>query len=71
MSEHLSNCNGGEEFEFHDGPDRCPACDAEVRAVLRHEGVNLDLIAAQNEAERNQRIEDEVADGLYRSHKEG
>jgi hypothetical protein len=32
MSEHLSNCNGGEEFEFHDGPDRCPACDEDMAA---------------------------------------
>ena len=72
---HIDTCTtrraGDGQTEYHTGPERCPECDAEMRAVLRHEGVNLDLIAAQNEGDRNLRIENEVADGLYRSHKEG
>ena len=94
MVTHIDTCNAGEQYECHNGPDRCRACDEDMQVQYEAEayaefgmgsvtsgGDPADVSAAwsqekalaaeRDEAERNQRIEDEVASGLYRSHREG
>lgn len=70
MGEHREGCTAGfvgeGQTEYHEGPERCDACDALLRVVLRHEGVVL----PESVEDRNRRIEYGVLDGLYRSHRE-
>ena len=67
---HLTTCTalleGEAQTEYHSGPERCPSCDADNRAALRSEGMDLQATAIMREMERNQQIEDATLDGLYR-----
>ena len=68
---HITTCTalleGEAQTEYHSGPERCPSCDADHRAALRSEGMDLQAIAIMRETERNQQIEDATLDGLYRT----
>jgi len=41
ITTHIAICTsaltGDEQTEYHNGPERCPACDASFRAVRRSE----------------------------------